>query len=300
MSEVITKPGCYRISNEVYHQDPCCEASLSRGTIMHLLNETPAHAFIDHPRLNPDYKPENNSKYDIGSAAHSLFLEGKDKAVIVDADDWRTKAAKETRDAAWSEGKIPLLTKDSGKVNAMILAAKQALSESELGIKDLQKEGISERSYFWQENGIWCRVRPDWLKHDRSIILDYKTSSVSANPNVVSRAMANMGYAVQAEFYKRGVKAVDGVEPTFIFLFQETTAPYLCSLIGLSPAWQELGKQQVNTGIMLWKECIESGNWPGYTEKICYPDLPPWIKDGWEMRRMDIESGLQEDTDYEL
>jgi hypothetical protein len=271
-----------------------------------LLTKTPAHVWQNHPRLNPNYKPDESAKFDVGKLAHSLFLEGVDCCCVIDPKDypagngnipkgWTNPSIRAARDVARDAGKVPMLPEEAASVVDMVKAATVQLAESELGIINLRAEGDAERSYVWQEDGIWCRARPDWLSKDRTIALDYKTTSSSANPNAVAKSMANFGYAVQASFYKRGIKAVDGVEPTFIFLFQEVDPPYLCSFIGLSPAWQEIGNQQVNAGIMLWRECIKSGVWPGYTNKVCYPDCPPWILSDWEMKQFDLGAEHQEE-----
>jgi hypothetical protein len=56
---------------------------------------SPLHAWHAHPRLNPDYRHDDDTKFDVGNIAHKLMLgRGKD-IVVLDFDDWRTKAAKE-------------------------------------------------------------------------------------------------------------------------------------------------------------------------------------------------------------
>ncbi|MFH1077519.1 MAG: PD-(D/E)XK nuclease-like domain-containing protein [Pseudomonadota bacterium] len=273
---MIKLPGSYKISNEAYHQDPCAKPSLSRDVIKNLLFKSPAHAHHDHPRLNPDFEPEEEeTKFDIGSASHPLLLEGNDIIEVIDAPDWRTKVAKEARAEARLKGKVPLLPPQYASVNSMVSVARIALTMSELQIANLQEEGDSELSYFWQEGGAWLKVRPDWISTDRQIILDYKTTT-SANPNEFVRKVISMGYDIQEALYCRGVKAVEGITSKFIFMVQEIEPPYLCSFIALSPEFQDMGRKKVNQGIALWNQCMATGAWPGYPSRVMYLDMPAW------------------------
>jgi hypothetical protein len=48
-----------------------------------------------------------------------MLLEGTDVCIAVDAPDWRTKAAKEQRDAIRQIGRIPLLIEQWDRVNEL-------------------------------------------------------------------------------------------------------------------------------------------------------------------------------------
>ena len=97
------------IPAERYHRDPSDRPALTAGTIKTLLAYSPWHAWHNHPRLNPEWAPTYEAKFDLGTAAHALLLQGEDVAQWIDADDWRTKAARDERDQARKEGKVPLL-----------------------------------------------------------------------------------------------------------------------------------------------------------------------------------------------
>ncbi len=283
---VIDKSGCYTLTHDEYHADPVVEPSLSRSVIKDLLYECPAKAWQNHPRLNPNFKPDDDKKFDLGKASHDLLLEGIDKVVVIEAEDWRKKETKEKRDKAIKEGFIPLLEKDYLLSRLMVVEVeRQILSCKELGRIELRKEGDSELSYIWQEpSGAWGRVRVDWISKDRKLIIDYKTTRVTANPDEVGRTIANMGLDIQESFYRRGVKAIEGINPKFVFIFQEVEPPYLCSFIGLPPEFQEMGKQKVEYGIFLWEECLNLGKWPAYPNKVCWVDPEPWALGAWEKR----------------
>lgn len=283
------KEGIYRIDEKIYHADPCPEPSLSRSTIKELIYHSPAHAKFNHPRLNPFHKEEERERFDIGNAAHSLLLEGIDNIAVVEADDWRTKAAKEERENARKEGKTPLLKHQYWAAQEMVHAAElQIINCKELGITNLQKDGNSEMSYIWQENGTWFRTRPDWLPKDRKFILDYKTTEYSANPSDYARIAISTGLDIQAALYTRGVQKLDGIDPKFILIVQEVQEPYICSFIGFTPQFMEMGRSKVDYGVFLWRACLNSGVWNGYPTSVCWIEPPAWGLTAWEGRASEI------------
>jgi hypothetical protein len=275
LSDNIIKAGIYTIPAEEYHSDPCEEPSLSASVAKILLNKTPLHAMLAHPRLNPNYREDESARFDIGSAAHSLLLEGDGKMVVVDAKDWRTNAAKEERDAARAIGKYPILAYQEHNIREMVKVAKAFISTSELaGIFEL---GKPEQTLVWrEENGIWCRARLDLLSNDYRRIIDYKTTT-SANPEEWARKqIIQLGYDIQAQFYTRGTYIVTGVSPEFTFLLQEIEPPYACSLVAFDNTYLNLGNMKIDIAIRLWETCMSGGVWPGYLPTVQYCSAPVW------------------------
>jgi hypothetical protein len=289
------KQGVHRISNDIYHSGPCEIPSLSRGTIVNLL-DCPAKAWWNHPKLNTACpKQENERKFNLGSAVHDYVLEGGKKIqVIFGYDDWKKKDARELADLSFGSGMIPLLEKQFLQVQAIGEAAKKTIYGCpELGITDLIADGDAELSYFWDENGTRFRTRLDWISKDKKLILDLKTSN-SADPDEFSRKIENFGYCVQDSLYRRGVHAVDGTFPELIFIIVETEAPYLCSIVSLSAEFQELGNQKVEAAIKLWNHCLKTGQWPGYpVHRVAWLEAKPWMISNWESKKYDIEKMIE-------
>lgn len=278
------KPGCYQIPEQEYHMDKMCPTpSLSRSTIKDIL-DCPLKAWMNHPRLNPRYKPKEKAIFDLGHVAHALFLEGTDKIFEINADSWRSKAAQEARDAARDEGRIPLLIEHADQVRRMVEAANKQLADSELAIRNIREEGDSELSYIWKERDVWMRVRPDWIRKDRKLILDYKTTSSSARPEEYARIITSTALEIQDSFYRRGVYNIERVLPDFVFMVQEVSSPYLCTFIKLDTLFKEMGEQKVTRGIRLWESCLKSDIWPGYSKKVCTVEPKPWALASWEMQ----------------
>lgn len=279
------KEGIHVMSDEYYHADPCSVPSLSRSTIKDLIFKTPQHAWQNHPKLNPEYKNEEKTAYDIGSAAHALLLEGIDKAVIIDAEDWRTKAAKESRDIARASGMYPLLNCQYEDVYKMVVTAKAYLRTCELKVKDIQNDGDSEMSCIWEEDGIWFRTRLDWISKEQDLIIDYKTTSQSADPSDFDRTILSSGLDIQDALYRRGIEWITGKRPKFVFLIQETTQPYLCSLLELTYVYQEMGAEKIEKAAKIWEKCLKENNWPGYSNKVYSLSPPTWVLQRWEERK---------------
>ncbi len=286
---MIEKPGVYKISSEEYHADPTPDPSLSRSVIKDLF-DCSAKAWFNHPRLNPNFKADDgDGKFDVGTAAHQLLLEGLDSIEIIDAEDWRKKETKERRELARKNGMVPLLKHQFEEAEKMVAVAEEQIHAcKELGITALEIEGDSELSYFWQEEGLWCKVRPDWINEKRDLIIDYKTTKQSANPADISRHIISMGYDIQAAFYLRGVKAIEQTSPKFVFVFQEVEEPFLCSFVGLDPAFLAMANQKIDYGIFLWGNCLSKNEWPAYPSKIAWVEPPAWAFTRWDAQATEI------------
>ena len=220
---LIDKPGIYYSVPETdYHNDICPAPSLSAGLIKTLLNESPRHAYMAHPKLNPNKEPDNRAIFDIGKAAHSLILRDPKDFVIVDADDWRTKVAKEQRDAAYAEGKIPLLAHTFEEVKEMVTEARAQLVYHECD-DAFSEDSKSEITLVWKEqNDVWCRCRIDSMSANGKNFYDMKTTDQSANPDYASRMGFQLGWDIISAFYSRGIRKLFNIEnPNYRFVVQE-------------------------------------------------------------------------------
>lgn len=274
--------GIYTIPADEYHADPAEEPSLSRSVASILCHSSPAHARAAHPKLNPDMERVDKVSFDIGTTAHALLLQGEDVAVVVDAPDWRTKDAREQRDAARALGHVPLLAKDWQRVHEIVAAAREQLAQVDAD-PPLFQDGKPEQSIIWQEQGVTCRARLDWLHNDYAAIDDLKTDARSANPDTWTRRMFDndKGYDMQARFYQRGVKALTGIEPEFRFVIVETTPPYAISVVSLAPSAQEIADAKIDYALKCWRRCLDTGRWPAYDTRIAYAELPGYEEARW-------------------
>lgn len=275
--------GVHKIPIEDYILDPVQEPSLNAGIAHTLLTMSPLHAFMQHPKLNPAHTSDESSRLDIGSIAHALLLEDdSSRVVVIEEDDWRTKAAKEQRDTARATGKLPILSKEYFGIQEMVARAKYAIAKSEFA-SDF-REATPEQTLVWQHDGIWCRSRPDKATSDWRVLFDYKTVSGSAHPSSFIRSIVKYGYDLQAELGMMGVEdlRLSQHKPTFVFIVQEINLPYGVSFVTLSPEWQELAHQKLSRAMSIWKGCLRKNMWLGYTSKLAYITPPAYTSIGWD------------------
>lgn len=276
------EPGIHQMTAAQYHADPAPMPSLSNSILKVLLTKSPAHARLLHPVLNPDYRPTEADRFDIGTAAHSILLESEDRCCIVEADDWRTKDAKMQRDMARATGLTPLLRHQYDEVQAMVGAARAYIGRTGV-LAAAFAAGKPEQALFWQEGSIWCRGLLDWITDDRSVIVDVKTTSAES-PAAFMRSMAAFGYDTQQAFYTRGVHAVTGIAPEFYFLVIEDTAPHACYMVQCAASLYDLGGSKVSRGIKLWTACMEQDLWPSYSPEPYEAEAPAYAIVDEEMR----------------
>lgn len=279
--------GIHDIPALQYHSDPCPEPSLSSGIARILLSQSPRHAWHAHPRLNPDYEADDSTDFDIGQAAHQMMLRDSSKVIrVIDADDWRTKAAKEARAEAIAAGMLPLLREQAMRTAAMVRAVDHQLIGHEA--EGAFTNGKPEQTLIWQdEGGIWCRARLDWLPGERRsplLLYDFKTS-YSANPDVWTRTLYNDDGDVQAAFYARGLEAVLGItDVRFRFVVVETAPPHCMSVIELEPSAVALARDRMGYAMRTWRECLRANKWPGYPTRVCHVETPQFVSYRWAER----------------
>lgn len=252
-------PGIYEgISNADYHKDE----ALGSTSLKTLATRTPAHWKWESEH------PVHKDVYDVGTVAHSLILEGDTSGVvIVDAADWRTKAAKEAKDEARATGKIALLEKEWTPIQAM-----HASVMSHPRARELFTGHKAEHSVFWEEDGLGLKCRPDAWKP--GMLIDLKTAR-SANPNDFGKTAHEFGYHQSAAHYIDGVKAATGEDLPFHFVLVEKTAPYFVSVVELDVEAVNIGRQLNDRAKRIYRECADSGNWPGYPSGELV-SLPMW------------------------
>lgn len=282
-------PGFYfDMPADQYHADPCPGSSLSASVAKVLLEKTPAHAKDMHPRLTPpDEENDPTAAMDTGSAAHALMLHDAASFAVIDAADWRTKAAQAARDEARAAGKIPMLIDRFETVAKMVAAGRDQLGQHpEARQAFAASEGASEVTMVWQDGPadapIWCRARIDWLPNAGPVVYDYKTTG-SAAPRDWERQMVNLGHDVQAGFYCRGLRKLGWhAAPRMRFVVQETARPYALSVHQIDPHWMAMAERKADRAIQIWAHCLHSGRWPGYAGAVYHHEAPPYAERAWE------------------
>ncbi|MDE1871766.1 MAG: PD-(D/E)XK nuclease-like domain-containing protein [Candidatus Micrarchaeota archaeon] len=290
----------------VHHALPMAEylklPAVSASLISDVIERCPAAAWFNS-WMNPAGVADNTDLSDRGTIAHSILLEDRlEIVVVIDPldhpaektgsipDGWTNKSIRAARDAAREAGKIPVLKPAMAEIDAMVIAARAfiaSLRQTEPAIYAMFQKGggHSELTMVWDEDGILCKARPDRIAADHSIIVNYKTTTGSVEPDRWGRTQL-LDYYVGAAWYQRGMQALNGNDPAYLFLCQEQNAPYLCSLVGISPEMLEVGHAKCRAGLKRWKECFARNEWPGYPARACYPEMPIWERARWDERQL--------------
>jgi hypothetical protein len=264
-------PGIYDDLDEAtYHGD---KGSLSVSGAKKLLPPSCPAIF----KYERDNGQPHKAAFDFGHAAHAAVLGVGAPLEVVDADNWMTKAAKEAKAAAYAEGRVPLLAKEKAQVDGMAAALRAHPIASAL-----LSNGKPEQSGYWldTDRGITRRLRLDWLPDTdggQLVVPDYKTT-VSAEPRAISKAITNYGYYMQNAWYVDGLHALDVAEDiSFVFIFQEKTAPYLVTVAELDAEAVLVGRKRNDEALDIYAQCIATETWPSYTDAIELVSLPAWL-----------------------
>lgn len=287
--------GLIDLDSASYHADAIDlkRPSLSASLACVMLAKSPAHAYVQHPRLNPEYVPAETKKaWDLGTVAHSLLLEGYANVHIVEGvTDWRTKDAQKERDDARDGGKIPMLRTEFEEVTAMVDMARDELAAWDIAPAPLTN-GKPEQTVTWDEDGVLCRCRPDWLRDDYTVIEDVKTTARGADPGYFSRkTVYEHGYDVRAAMYLRGVKAVTGVDAKWRWIVVETKPPFVVSIVEPSADMLAIGNAKLDRALEMWRDCLASGLWPAYGREVHIAEPP-----SWELRWLDNSQEFEEEA----
>lgn len=261
-----------------YQADPAERPSLNASIGKILLDKPPLYAWLAHPKLNPKWRPEDDGDTEeqkkrkrIGSAVHKMLL-GKGQDIVALAfPDYRTKDAREARDANITAGHIPLLTKEYDRAAEVIasLLSKGPLYD--------QAKMIPERVFIWKDiaTGVLCRAMMDLTSED--VIIDLKTVESLSDSYLINQ-IESYKYAFQACFY---LKAFNLSKTKFKWIFIEINPPYEHRVIELDRSRQDIGMRQVDFAINRWRACLDMYTWPGYnrlTERLTYPQ---WAEAKW-------------------
>ena len=268
MSGLIDTPGIYELGMDEYHRQPTVGPSVSSSGLRRVENESPAHFWAYAKGLNPDAEERpGTGALDLGKAVHAFLFDDADEIarIVVRPDefpDYRTKAAREWRDAQRDSGNVIV----DAPVLKSIRRMHDAL-EAEPGVAALLTAGEPEKSIIWQdaETGIWLKARPDRLPSD-GILADLKTTR-DASPRGVQRSLSEYGYHMQMALAAEGLEAVGRAPVTDAWLvFVESSLPHCVTVARIGDEMMEFGRMQCRRALRRIADGLNTGRWPGYFE----------------------------------
>jgi len=264
--------GLLSMPADQYHDHP----AVGHSGLVRVMR-SPAHyqEYVTHP-------PEPTPAMQLGTAFHTALLEPErfdQTFVVAPKFDRRTKEGKAAAEAweAENAGKTALTVDQMAAIEKMVASVR-----SHVGAANLLASGVPEMSGFWTDpdTGIQCKCRPDFLTMEGETItgiVDVKTCG-DASAEGFARAIATLGYDVQAAFYQDGIRALTGRVIPFYFIAVEKEAPHAVAAYQASDEVIRVGRAKYRGALQLLKWCQEHGAWPGYQPngEIETITLPRW------------------------
>ena len=254
------------LSNEDYHTkySEYFSATFGKKSWLEGLN----HARNSHVNLSAEIK-------EIGDGVHAAVLEAEKDLLRRGTNRRGTKEWKQLEEEAYLDGKI--LLKDSTYDEVMLMA--KSLQDNTACAQFLNHpERVNESSIFVEHPvGVKMRCRPDLYIERGGIICDVKTCQ-SVVPKKFLRDAMQLGYPIQAAWYKTCLELAGMQVSQFHFLCVQKSQPYTSQLYTVSADMMQWGIQQVNKIILSINEAQETDTWPNSWPDQVMMDLPAYLK----------------------
>lgn len=287
--EKITEPGFYQISLTRHHSQPCDGPSVTSGVLRQMELATPADVWAFH-QLNPDrYEKAETDALRLGVAMAAFVengVEGVLKSFRVHAEDKPRKPTAQ-QIAAYDKG----AGTEAGTASVEYWRAVEAdphawLTQAELDDicaagKVLAADpaaiavmsGEPEITMAWQceETGLWVLSRPDTVSFDGSTS-DYKRIASRGEPftaRMVDKRIEKHGYHQQMALAAESLERLTGEWPGVVgIVAQCAEVPYHVILREISEEALRIGQFQNRRARLRFRECLDSGHWPGPGETV--------------------------------
>lgn len=215
---------------------------------------------------------EFKSEYDFGHVVHELALGAGGGIDVIDAPDWRTKAARDERDESRAAGRAPILVADYEQAKACV----EALRRHPIAAKLLDTADHTEIAMTWDHDGVKLKAKLDLVAGRFGV--DLKTTDYAATESF-GRSAGKYGYATQDAWYREALRECAGItDPAFLFLVVEKDPPFLVNVIQLDEYDVELGARSNERMIDLYRRCRDADEWPAYGDGINVAQLPRWAE----------------------
>ena len=139
----------------------------------------------------------------------------------------------------------------------------------------LLSQGEPEVSAFCEdeESGVMRRARFDWL--GPRWITDYKTAATVDPRDLAGKwgAVSKWGYAQQAAWYTDIARDLGRTVDSFAFIFQMKEPPYLVTVAVVPDDELHDARARNREALERFRDCTESGIWPGYLRDDAYAVL---------------------------
>lgn len=274
-STIPTEPGIYKgLSFTDYALIDAVNASKLEPFM-----RSPAHAREE--MLHPS---EDTKATALGHAFHTFLLEPNRfhaEYVVPPKVDRRFKAGKETWAAFEAENPGKLA------ISAAELESYEGMAESILA-HDFAREllsgpGLIEVTIIWRDaaTGLLCKARLDRVARHPSgwtFVTDLKTAR-DAEERAFARQASQLGYFRQIAWYRDGLNLLRPQPRRCVFIAVEKERPYAVACHEVDDRGLEQAARENRAHLDQFKQCEDSGVWPGYGSGLSLIDYPIWASD---------------------
>ena len=245
---------------------------LSPSIAHRLTTECPLSAWSAHRLLGNHREKKKESQVE-GQLWHAALLESGSGIEVIDCDAFRSKIAKEARDKALHDGKIPITAPKWEAMQDAVLAIQAQLRAHgvELG------EGVVEERIEWDQRTtagemVACS---GYIDHRKDLqIDDLTTGSACTSKRMASMLVAKSHALLQDAAYRSAIAALHDVDLERIqmrFVFVQTQEPYAVTPLSMSGEFRELSLLRWQRAIDDWAKYLALGtdrkHWPGPVEE---------------------------------
>ena len=180
-----------------------------------------------------------------------------------------TKSVKEARELAVLSGKVCI---DSEMADSLVEIKKNVLFHEVSG--SILENSSNEVSIFWhdEELDIPCKARIDIMTTQGT--WDLKSFSKLHNIKLLRSHILDMGYNIQAAWYRRGLKALGKGANEAGLILVNPEKPYNVATYKINEASIIYAQETINEAARRYKECRESGEF-NVLNNVHYDDSEP-------------------------
>jgi hypothetical protein len=271
------------LDSDVYHRHTPF-SGLSRSIAEKIVFESPAHAKeeIDNPK-------EATKFMNMGSLVHCGTLEPRNLAESYyvrpdtrpaekDCRAVRDRRARPGDPIEWDGKAGYCKTWIEQHSNRPIISAEDERNmldcinalKSNPTMAGMLKVGQSELSVFAEYDGVLVKCRPDLIAVDgngSTWVLDIKKCQNASEP--VFRAESRRAHRDFQEAWYRWVLGLAGIRvDNFVFAGVEEGPPHGVGIYRIANKNVEATMPKIIQAVDLWRQCQETGEWPGYTPAV--------------------------------
>lgn len=315
--EWITEPGFYRMPMDRHHGQPCCdperlkdiakgdkprpgEWAVTSSVLRTLEIRTPADHFA-FAQFNPNRWPEKETPALRMGRAMAALIEGGPEELerhfrVLPADKPRKPTAAQV--TAYKEGRgteagirsVEFWAKVEADPRDIITEAEWALlcdmgkvlAADPLACAALGGEPEITMAWYDEDTDLWCLARPDQVSFS-GMLSDYKKVNTQGRPfnaPLCDRRITDHGYHMQMAFGAEAFAQIVGEYPDTVGLvFQHDEPPHHVILRSIDEEVLRMGEFQNRRARLRFRECMDSGHWPGPGEDVGVYHMPDWRRE---------------------